>query len=1155
MTSIIILEAPEEQGVELSRTDYDIFYDNIKSLKILKEFVVDSFKEIKIDEDKERIISSDIPSIILNNIIRYTRVLSDGTGIDTLSSFPVLGYKNEKKSTYPVKYSSNENIKVSGIIVPRDLYPVNIPFDTIDNFLLCNKRSIIYFSGLYGQKEHLYRIHYNDYFNALKPLIYLDPDVKHSLESDNMVMTFKDQSDLSASLTQVSESIRFINEFKKKGVYGLHIYLKRYYSKYQRNSPYRLFNDEKANSIHTSDVIKKLSGIIGLDLSRKTYNETIYLMYKYNVYDVYQRIISLTADKHEDIFSSLEKCYKDSRSLDSQISKLEEVKLEYEIKKNLALNKFQMNIGELSDSQLKAVEIAYKQKTKKREDGEENPSVKKLYTSVETDNNVLAREALEELGLSETEEKADSVVCPHIVDYARMLAEEKDSVYILEEILEKYAIENNLEYYCTTCGQKLYREVMSDISVISIDNFSNDNEFDEMYKNVYREVVFLGSSYLDLSLITGKNANNIFKTISTSIKPDISSIQATLYRVKTLDIPIKELLSVYIYIYIFASFTQLIYYNKGIIDYKNNKSPIVVGSRENSSDKQRLKSIINQSLNLAKTLKSSVIMKTNYIDFNEFRTIFLQAYKKIVNSKYSAINVDEQSFFIHNNIIDYYVYAHNQSGTGDRLDKITYNMAVMRDDFSGYERVLGRKYDEIEKSLLSDEIIGILDTVIAPEEKWGSSYSRGSFMLLHGLIKDSFVDEKEREKLIKEQKQIERNHIIDNLLPYISFPYRPQAYSIKKLCNCKGRCKKRFYYKKLKDGQYIGEKKEFTVKDIDTWIKTRDRKKLDEFSKWHVSEIEYICPEKSDDREKAMFYDYFYVKCPIEGVHRFKNGVCDKCGITSDMSRDKDDKYYKKYHKLYAEMKQKEKELKEKGLNMVKKKTSAIRQVSSLNVDTNVVDRFIKNNVNLSYNEFYNIGSYEGRTMKEVKDSIIKQDTTLDMARKNNYILNYIIFVLRHYNILRNYNNIYKPPALIKDFVGKHKTFQYSKLPTVGINVVSEVLKTRKTSTEKDVTNYLLKLLVDVLLEIDNSIKDPKISKDFVDLMVKSIIDSEKKLIHFEVKRYKSSPSSAVDTEFTVDDNEEEGVENSEQTEDIFSVDDIDMEYDEDNINTNYADF
>lgn len=76
-------------------------------------------------------------------------------------------------------------------------------------------------------------------------------------------------------------------------------------------------------------------------------------------------------------------------------------------------------------------------------------------------------------------------------------------------------------------------------------------------------------------------------------------------------------------------------------------------------------------------------------------------------------------------------------------------------------------------------------------------------------------------------------------------------------------------------------------KSSKTGVLMTQTQKLD----WHITEDAYL-----NNIKKSVFFDFFSVKCPIEGLHLFKSDVCTKCGYVDGK---KSAEYYKKYKKIY----------------------------------------------------------------------------------------------------------------------------------------------------------------------------------------------------------------------------------------------------------------
>lgn len=76
-------------------------------------------------------------------------------------------------------------------------------------------------------------------------------------------------------------------------------------------------------------------------------------------------------------------------------------------------------------------------------------------------------------------------------------------------------------------------------------------------------------------------------------------------------------------------------------------------------------------------------------------------------------------------------------------------------------------------------------------------------------------------------------------------------------------------------------------KSSKTGVLMTQTQKLD----WYTTKDAYL-----NNIKKSAFFNFFTVKCPIEGLHLFKSGVCTKCGYVDGK---KSIEYYKKYKKVF----------------------------------------------------------------------------------------------------------------------------------------------------------------------------------------------------------------------------------------------------------------
>jgi hypothetical protein len=228
-------------------------------------------------------------------------------------------------------------------------------------------------------------------------------------------------------------------------------------------------------------------------------------------------------------------------------------------------------------------------------------------------------------------------------------------------------------------------------------------------------------------------------------------------------------------------------------------------------------------------------------------------------------------------------------------------------------------------------------------------------------------------------------------------------------------------------------------------------------------------------------------------------------------------------------------------------------------------------------NEFKNIGFYEKNEYQSIKDGRlnIKDVTNDEFIKRNNHLYDYYLYIIRNYNILRNSETMILPPQHLNDLLSKFSTKDLHLCPKINDNFLSKYKYYKKNLSGMEMSNFLLSNISSTLLDIYGHFK--KINREemglsFVKLLVENILNSEKKLTNFTVKKskYSANIEDAADNIAETEGNKENDFDQMSQDEEItaeldygdevvdaepddpFSLGDMDIEMDgvddEDNI-------
>lgn len=797
-------------------------------------------------------------------------------------------------------------------------------------------------------------------------------------------------------------------------------------------------------------------------------------------------------------------------------------------------------------------------------------------------------------------------------DYKNMAEKNK---YIRNELISKYCDTSITDgYYCKICSEKLI-EMEIEFNIPQ-EGYSR-NEFDPLYMNIYREVTYIVNNFLEFGNTHMHNIYNIIGNISDILKNEIYTIQTNLLKVKTLGKEnINTTLNIYIYIYAFAFISQLIYTND-FISFKRNLfkvggkqsplieislaetnvdkvkkgdiSPLVEIPSDNKIDKvlaskviksnknvHNIQSIINMALSILRKIKYKDIQDSKIISLATVTSIFLKAYRWIIKINYSVIVDPSASYWDTNNsIIAYLLYPHN-------LQK---SPLIDTDNFIA---AMGRSRKDINDHLKSK---GIYSTIIKPMQWTDDKYYNDSLLSVYEYISENLYLENVlaiKSNLIDFYKKYEYLHELEDkkikniklrrltpkfkvlTIPYISVNKNP------KFKSCSG---DDIFVYQTKGGKLV----QLSQHDIKKWLDEKNYEKLNEFKTYTLVEI--ICLHKKIDKndEKVPFYDFYETKCPLGGLHDFKP-QCIKCGITQTIIQTLDKKYYKKYLSIYAAIRKKEYE-RLKTLSY-KPKVVKLKTFPKWDVDMTLIQK-LANILNISPNIIYNLGlsenkDYSSKVFAKTNLSVGMSDD--EIIKQNNTLYDYYLFIIRSYHLSINSEFLNDLPIYLKDFLATYGK-SLKKLPIINKDFINKYIYYKKTLKPHTFNNFLLASISELLLSIlnaFNTISLKSLGEAYIKMLFDRLIIFEKKISKFDIRKVLKRTSDAnignlmadenlVELEFAddadadadiVDEVEEKEIDDNADEKDIqleqptneFSINDIDVEMDEDNLYKDVAD-
>lgn len=1229
--NIIIFDIEYTPEDYLTKNSQEQLYENLKKNPNIHFNSIDLFYEMELLNELLKYTDSTIDSILLQNIISYTTPIIEyipETEIKKIRIEKTIQTKKEKIQEKQQKEKesdfllSSRGIKIKldtdtkclfnndTIIIPKN-HIISVIGIKINNRFLKNVFLSIHHYFYENSKLDLYLSANFSVFDYLLNQYNIDD----ALTNRYNTIIFKDEQAAKTILKEIKNIIISIELLREKNTLYLNNKVYNNVKKTINKIPY--IKERPILIKPISKELKNLNALTELDLSYENKNNTIMALINAGLYDYYNKlnINSLSKDVFEKLKSLLE-----IRNLKEEQT-YEKFKMQIQIfhKKNIALKEFGISdLFKLSQRQLTIVNKKYN--SIKTSAANLEPA-HNLYKALDADDNEKIKTALMELKkvITYNEEKIEpqyfkdknnnNIICSHVIFIAHLKQKKyKDIIEKSEKIknitLSKFSETDITDgYFCKNCGEKLYEMNNYEITDTSSFDYSSarNNNYDEMYSYIYKEVVYVLSNYIEfINNQAFINIMEIVYNITSIISPEIKTIESNLLKVKTTT---KESLAptiaVYTYIYIMAAITQLIYTND-FIQFKastGGRTPaieppakILKTKAENTkANVKELQNIINTALSIVKKVKYIDIQKSEFITNDNIKSLFLKAYRWVININYISVKHNRANYFIQNNIINYFIYAYNFIANEKITPIYSYNLntllSIPEKSFRGIKNILGRDYDEIDKNIQKN--ISIFSSLVKPGPWSKDTYKTESLLQLYEYItKELFMltpDEPALEEFYKsynhiaiEEDKRKRTFKLSRVVPYNTIKQNFIKTPIdKNFKNCKCKNFDVYVYKKIKNGAITSEKQELTLKDIQGWIEKKEYSKLENFKNFVlVDEICKRCHIKKN-KDIEVFYNYFENICPKGELHNFIEEKCTKCGITPKAITDLDATYYNKYKSIYEKLKTEEKQALDIALQP--KKPRIIKTEKTTWRISNEKSLEFSKKFKVNYNTILNIGLYEKQELKNINNIIQIEKTKHDIIKRNNALYDYYLYIVRNYYLLKNSEFIYNIPNNLIEFLKKYSNIDINKkLKNINEDWINKYKALKKSLQPDELTNFLLESICDTLLEIYKNFKDTKMGADFVNMLFSYIIEAERKLTNFIVMNYRKSTIDELnetndqdrekeinteDYDISPDIEREEQIDEEiiedEEPDDLFSLENIDIadeDMDEDNLFTDAAD-
>ena len=363
---------------------------------------------------------------------------------------------------------------------------------------------------------------------------------------------------------------------------------------------------------------------------------------------------------------------------------------------------------------------------------------------------------------------------------------------------------------------------------------------------------------------------------------------------------------------------------------------------------------------------------------------------------------------------------------------------------------------------------------------------------------------------------------------------------------------------------------EYTNKDIDTMIKT-DPPSYMKLSGATIADYKcsncnkYLSAVNKMDVDAELnriqlldtFYKYYESRCPVKDLHEFTGDKCSKCGFITSYSSSYDMNYYKKYSHVFDKIQKIKHDIFVQQVGQIQ---GAYKQdIKSFILYTKELDKHTKEKdptkfsvdlyegkkypdysvtfrelielaqiTQVKYNVLLNIGLTDGILFKSIelgKANPSSEESTTSLTRSMK-IKNHIFKIIRDYNTIRNFEDLYDLPPKIKLIMDKQRKIGLkdikNKLPDIVMDFIPRDQYYSTHLPVKYYNNFLLNHLASMLVTIIKQTKEPfkEMSKDIVNYFIGDILHSEKtfsKTLPIVIKKELSKEDEASESEVSGD--------------------------------------
>jgi hypothetical protein len=571
---------------------------------------------------------------------------------------------------------------------------------------------------------------------------------------------------------------------------------------------------------------------------------------------------------------------------------------------------------------------------------------------------------------------------------------------------------------------------------------------------------------------------------------------------------------------------------------KKSKLRKYVGGKTTTDIKLYERYILTTALNLIILTKDSIIKRLSFVSTDVVKQIFLKnAYPwtkkyskpiKVVHDGYRQVS-ETQSIIDLDPFYKYLYYAQRIS----RQPNADQQYPSRLDDVPN---VLGRSMEKVIEDLKMD--IGIYDTVVIPK-KWDfgdtlyDDYTYDSFILslkynTQKIFQKTFVPRhvqviqyyEDNKLMLKKEKEIVTRFAKEKLRPIFEIErlndilkyndFRPEKLDLAQHYCPSG--------EQHTTGKYIystdtNKDMELEAKEIVSWILKNDTEKIDKFSDMKlINERCSKCDklvrtatsnQRSDKSLVGMFekiddvlafYQYYDTRCPKGDLHNIVNNKCNKCGLNTLFRQNSNsadaDAYYNKYIGGFKKVEHEKQSQSIMSLQLANDDIEKSKKIAMNQTKTIIPEyKFTLQKIaewsqvaNVKYNILVNIGLSEGFKYDDIKKARINPSKKDENTTHNIYqthalkLKNYILQILRLYNMIMNHENNINLPSELKEILTLQKKVTLANLDKSMPQFIGEFIKLddkyRYTLSSCNYVNFLMEYLAKIIVDISKKSSD-----------------------------------------------------------------------------------